>query len=166
MINLDSVEIDEAMYPFIIESRGVEPDTQGFGEFEGSPGVAGVFYPVDHAMTIVYAADGTTFPPKGVLGGEPATPTRSQKILPEGGVVDLPAFNEEVCAAGEKMSFLACGGGGYGPPSGRSPDRVVGTINRGWLTPAKATEVYGVKVRFDEATAQYQLADWTRRLCG
>jgi hypothetical protein len=26
MINLDSVEIDEAMYPFIIESRGVEPD--------------------------------------------------------------------------------------------------------------------------------------------
>jgi hypothetical protein len=64
MINLDSVEIDEAMYPFIIESRGVEPDTQGLGEFEGSPGVAGVFYPVDHAMTVVYAADGTTFPPQ------------------------------------------------------------------------------------------------------
>jgi N-methylhydantoinase B len=159
MINLDSVEIDEAMYPFIIESRGVEPDTQGFGEFEGSPGVAGVFYPVDHAMTIVYAADGTTFPPRGVLGGEPATPTRSQKILPNGRLVDLPAFNAEVCSAGEKMSFLASGGGGYGPPSGRSPERVLRTINRGWLTPAKAAEVYGVKVRFDDSAAQYELVE-------
>ena len=108
-----------------------EPDTQGFGEFEGSPGVAGVFYPVDHAMTIVYAADGTTFPPKGVLGGEPATPTRSQKILLDGRRVDLPAFNTEVCAAGEKMSFLASGGGGYGRLSRRSPERVLRTINRG-----------------------------------
>ncbi len=75
---------------------------------------------------------------------------------------EAPASNRVSAAA----SFLACGGGGYGQPSGRSPDRVVGTINRGWLTPARATEVYGVKVRLDEATAQYQLADWTRRLCG
>jgi N-methylhydantoinase B len=108
-------------------------------------------------MTVVYAADGTTFPPKGVLGGIAAAPTRSQKILPGGNIVHLPAFNAEVCAAGEKMSFLACGGGGYGPPSGRAPERVVRTINRGWLTPAKGAEVYGVQVRFDESTAQYEL---------
>ena len=59
------------MYPIIIESRGVRPDTQGFGKFEGAPGVECVFYPVDHAMTIIYAADGTSFPPKGVNGGLP-----------------------------------------------------------------------------------------------
>jgi N-methylhydantoinase B len=159
MIYLDSVEIDEGMYPLIIESRGVEPDTQGFGQFEGSPGVGGVFYPVGHAMTIVYAADGTIFPPKGVLGGSAAAPSRSQKILSDGRTIDLPAFNEEVCAAGEKMSFLACGGGGYGLPSQRSPERVVHTINQGWLTPAKAAEVYGINVRFDESSAQYELAD-------
>jgi N-methylhydantoinase B len=104
------------------------------------------------------AADGTTFPPKGVLGGQPATSTRSQKILADGRLVDLPAFNAELCAAGEKMSFLASGGGGYGPPSGGSPERVLRTVNRGWLTPAKAAKVYGVKVRFDDSPAQYELA--------
>ncbi len=158
MINLDSLEVDEAMYPFVIESRGVEPDTQGFGEYEGSPGVGGVFYPVGHAMTVVYAADGSTFPPKGVLGGGAATPTRSQKIRPDGRVLDLPAFNAEVCADGEKMSFLASGGGGYGDPRQRSPDRVLRTVNRGWLSPEKAVEIYGVVVQFNEETAEYELA--------
>ena len=64
LINLDSIEVHESMYPIIIESRGVRPDTQGYGEFEGAPGVVCVFYPVDHAMTIIYAADGTMFAPK------------------------------------------------------------------------------------------------------
>lgn len=158
MINLDSVEIDEAMYPFIIESRGVEKDTQGFGEFEGSPGVGGVFYPVDHDMTLVYAADGSTFAPRGVLGGRPAQATRSQKRLADGEIVDLPAFNAEVCREGEKLMFLACGGGGYGDPAKRSPERVLRSINLGWLSPRRAKEVYGVDVRFDDRQAAYVIA--------
>jgi len=36
LINLDSIEGDESMYPIIIESRGVRPGSQGFGEFEGA----------------------------------------------------------------------------------------------------------------------------------
>lgn len=159
MINLDSVEVDEAMYPFIIESRGVEKDTQGFGEFEGSPGVGGVFYPVDHAMTLVYAADGTTFPPRGVLGGADASPTRSQKRLGDGSLATLPAFNAEVCQPDEKLVFLACGGGGYGSPANRKPEHVVRSINRGWLSPGKALEIYGVKVRFDTTRAEYILEE-------
>ncbi|MEO4042204.1 hydantoinase B/oxoprolinase family protein [Hoeflea sp. CAU 1731] len=158
MINLDSVEIDEAMYPFIIESRGVRKDTQGFGEFEGSPGVGGVFYPVNHDMTLVYAADGTTFPPRGVLGGHPAAATSSEKMLADGDIVQLPAFNEEVCREGEKFVFLACGGGGYGDPSKRAPDRVLRSVNLGWLSVEKAAEIYGVNVRFDEEQAAYLLA--------
>ncbi len=155
MINLDSVEVDEAMYPFVIELRGVEKDTQGFGEFEGAPGVAGVFYPVGHDMTLVYAADGSTFPPRGVLGGLAAMPTRSEKMLEDGAVVVLPAFNEEVCRKGQKFSFLASGGGGYGDPSKRDPERVVRSVNRGWLSPEKAKEVYGVSVRFEDSKATY-----------
>ncbi len=73
LINLDSIEVDELMYPIIIELRGVRPNTQGYGEYEGAPGVECVFYPVDHEMTIIYAADGTTFAPRGVNGGLPAS---------------------------------------------------------------------------------------------
>ena len=157
LINLDSIEVDESMYPIIIESRGVRPDTQGFGKFEGAPGVECVFYPVDHAMTVIYAADGTSFPPKGVNGGLPAAASWTRKQSADGQLVDLPAFHQEVCKPGEKMVCFACGGGGYGAPAERDPRRVVAAVNRGALTPDKAQEIYGVSIRYDESIAEYRL---------
>ena len=133
----------------------MRPDTQGYGEFEGAPGVECVFYPVDHAMTIIYAADGTTFAPKGVNGGMPASNSWTRKLSTDGSVQELPAFHQEVCEPGEKMLCFACGGGGYGDPARRDPGRVVATVNRGWLTADKAQQIYGVSLRYDDATAEY-----------
>ena len=157
LINLNSIEVDESMYPIIIKSRGVRPDTQGFGKFEGAPGVECVFYPVDHAMTIIYAADGTSFPPKGVNGGLPASASWTRKQTADGQLVDLPAFHQEVCKPGEKMVCFACGGGGYGTPAERDPRRVLAAVNRGALTPDKAQETYGVSLQYDESAAEYRL---------
>lgn len=158
LINLDSIEVDESMYPIIIESRGVSPDTQGYGEFEGAPGVECVFYPVDHSMTVIYAADGTTFAPKGVNGGMPASPSWTRKLGKDGLAQELPAFHQEICESGEKMLCFACGGGGYGEPAKRNAARVLATVNRGWLTVDRARDIYGLSVRYDEAAAEYSLA--------
>ncbi|EHK76543.1 5-oxoprolinase [Sinorhizobium meliloti CCNWSX0020] len=147
LIQLDSVEVDESMYPIVIESRGVIADSQGFGEFEGAPAVGGTFYPLDHDMTIVYAADGTTFPPKGVLGGQNGGASASWKVTSSDEEVSLPAFAETVIEKGSKIAFKACGGGGYGNPLDRDPRRVLESVNRGWLSPEKAKEAYGVAVR-------------------
>jgi N-methylhydantoinase B len=157
LINLDSIEVDESMYPIVIESRGVRPGSQGFGEFEGAPGVEATFYPVDHAMTIIYAADGTSFPPQGVIGGRPAAGSETRKQRTDGSLVELPAFHQEVCQSGEKIVCFACGGGGYGDPSKRDPRRVLATVNRGWLSPDRAAEVYGTTLRYNEATADWSL---------
>jgi len=157
LINLDSIEVDESMYPIIIESRGVRPGSQGFGEFEGAPGVEAVFYPVDHAMTIIYAADGTSYPPQGVIGGCPAAGSETRKQGADGSLVELPAFHQEVCRPGEKIVCFACGGGGYGDPAQRDPRRVLATVNRGWLSADKAAEVYGTTLRYNEATADWSL---------
>ncbi len=144
LITLDSVEVDESMYPFIIESREVETDSQGFGEYEGAPGVCGSYYPLGHDMTVMYAADATTFPPRGVLGGEDANPTRSRKQKRSGEIVDLPAFNQELCADGEKMIFNSCGGGGYGAPLDRDPARVARSVNLGFISLETARNTYRV----------------------
>ncbi|WP_339947207.1 hydantoinase B/oxoprolinase family protein [uncultured Albimonas sp.] len=143
LIQLDSVEMDESMYPIVIERRGVIPGSQGFGEFEGAPAMGGVFYPLDHDMTIIYAADGTHTPPKGVLGGGPGGASASIRVAGEDREV-LPAFAEEVIAAGQKIEFAACGGGGYGDPLARDPARVAGSVNRGWLDRETARTVYRV----------------------
>jgi len=152
LITLDSVEVDESMYPFIIESREVEADSQGFGEFEGAPGVSGAYYPLDHDMTAMYAADASTFPPRGVLGGLDAKPTKSRKRTKGGKVVDLPAFNQELCADGEKMIFHSCGGGGYGDPLDRDPASVLRSINQGFISLKTARDVYKVVLTAADAT--------------
>lgn len=146
LIQLDSVEVDESMYPIVIERRGVLPGSQGFGEYEGAPAVGGLLYPLDHDLTIVYAADGTTFPPRGVLGGGDGKASESIKIV-DGEETVLPAFAEEVIENGAAIAFTACGGGGYGDPLKRDPGRVAATVNRGWLTRRDAETVYKVVLK-------------------
>ena len=155
LIVMDSIEVDESMYPFVVESRRILADSQGVGEWEGAPGMAGAFYPLENDMTVIYAADGTTFAPRGVNGGGPAQNTYSRKRLADGTVVELPAFHEEVCLPGETLEFFCCGGGGYGDPLKRDPNRVVATVNRGWLSAEKARAVYRVALTLDDATDLY-----------
>jgi N-methylhydantoinase B len=116
-------------------------------------------------MTAIYAADGTTIPPRGVHGGTDAEPVASRKRLASGEVIDLPAFNEEVCRAGETLMFHAAGGGGYGDPLQRPPERVAASVNRGWLTAAKAREVYKVALVLDPDEGTWRIdRDETRFL--
>lgn len=157
LIQLDSVEVDESMYPIVIERRGVIPDSQGFGEFEGAPGVGGTYYPVDHDMQLVYAADGTHFPPRGVLGGQDAAPCYSGKKRPDGSLIELPAFHEETCKAGEKIEFRACGGGGYGAAIKRDPDRVRASVQKGWLSIEAAKRFYGVVLTENPKTGLFSV---------
>lgn len=161
LIQLDSVEVDESMYPIIIERRGVIPGSQGFGEYEGAPAMGGVFYPLDHDMTIVYAADGTAFPPRGVLGGGDGGESESIKIVANGDKVVLPAFAEESIEESAKIEFAACGGGGYGDPLRRDPARVAATVNRGWLSREEAERVYKVALT-DAVEAGLLAVDETR----
>jgi N-methylhydantoinase B len=154
---VDSIEVDEAMYPILVESRQIEPDTQGFGAAEGAPAIAGVISPIGHELTVAYAADGTTFPPAGVLGGSPAAPSINRKQLADGTIVELPAFGIQHCGPNEKLIFRACGGGGYGRPADRPLAMIEASLNHGWLSPAKAGEVYGVEVGYDATTGLYRV---------
>ncbi|MBY6005294.1 hydantoinase B/oxoprolinase family protein [Salipiger bermudensis] len=165
LIQLDSVEVDESMYPILIERRGVKTDSQGFGEYEGAPGMDGVFYPLDHTMTVAYAADGKVNPPKGVLGGQPGGASDTVRIEPDGARVTLAEFSEENFAAGQKCEFTSCGGGGYGAPEARDPARVAASVNRGWLSLSLAREVYKVALREAGEPGLYEVdADGTAAL--
>ncbi|CPR13987.1 hydantoinase B/oxoprolinase family protein [Brenneria goodwinii] len=155
LISLDSVEVDESMYPIVIEKRGVIPDSQGFGEYEGAPGVGGVFYPIDHQMTLIYAADGTHNPPQGVNGGLAAKPSYTHLVASDNSVTVLPAFYELQCAAGQKVAYTSCGGGGYGDPLERKPESVARSVNRGWLSAENARNIYKVALNYDENECIY-----------
>ena len=50
----------------------------------------------------------------------------------------------ETFAEAEAVVFRSCAGGGYGDPLDRDPDRVALDVNRHWLSPEKASAVFGV----------------------
>ena len=48
---------------------------------------------------------------------------------------------------GEALVWVNNGGGGYGDPKRRAPERVAADVNRNWLTAERAREVYGVALK-------------------
>ena len=143
---LSPTEVDESMFPIIYECRELAIDTLGHGEWDGAPGTKSVYRPTHSEMKAVYCSDGDTFPSKGVSLGHDGAPSANWKRSTNGELTKLPSFHEETCYPGEAFSFVTTGGGGYGNPLKRPPDRVVATINRGWLSSGKAEEIYGVVV--------------------
>ncbi len=146
---LDSVEVDESMYPMIVEQRQVACDSGGVGQWEGAPGISGVYRPLTGEMSIFYGSDGDVNPPKGVLGGGDATPSANWVRSATGELTQLPPFGDITIGPDEAVAFRSCGGGGYGSPSDREPARTLRSINRRWLSPERARSEYGVAVTAD-----------------
>jgi N-methylhydantoinase B/oxoprolinase/acetone carboxylase alpha subunit len=147
MIVLDSIEIDESMYPIVVEGRWLECDTAGAGEFDGAPGVKLVYRPIADDMTVIYASDGEDNPGLGVLGGGAGAPAANFKRLADGKLQRLPAFHSEVFKPGEAVVCQCGAGGGYGDPRQRPPERVAASANRGWVSAERAESIYAVALR-------------------
>jgi N-methylhydantoinase B len=61
-------------------------------------------------------------------------------------------------AAGETIRSITSGGGGYGDPRLREPGAVAGDVREGWLSAAKARQVYGVAVTSDGEADEHETA--------
>jgi len=76
VIVIDSVEIDESMYPIVIESRRLATDTLGAGQWTSALATEGSYQSLSRDMTVAYCADGDTHPAKVVLDGLSGAPLR------------------------------------------------------------------------------------------
>ena len=73
-----------------------------------------------------------------------------QKAAADGTLSDeLGAYAHVRLRPGETIVGHTCGGGGYGPPDERDPQRVVDDIRQGWITAERALTVYGVTLDAD-----------------
>jgi N-methylhydantoinase B len=95
-------------------------------------------------MTSIYLIDGHHHPPKGVRRGMSGAPASAAKIDREGTETPLPPVSVEVLRPGEFIVGTDSGGGGYGDPLERDPQRVLHDITEKWVTVAQAHNIYGV----------------------
>jgi N-methylhydantoinase B len=64
---------------------------------------------------------------------------------------ELDLCSHVVVGPTERLISISCGGGGYGPPRAREPERVLNDVREGWISRERARSVYGVSIdRNDE----------------
>ena len=75
-------------------------------------------------MRVLYTADGTVNPAEGARGGLPGGLSESFKRDRDGTLTRLPACGGVEMAPGETVVSISSGGGGYGSPLDRDPERI------------------------------------------
>ncbi|MGR8918953.1 MAG: hydantoinase B/oxoprolinase family protein, partial [Gammaproteobacteria bacterium] len=144
LIYRGSVEVEESKHPILVRHLRVVPGGGGAGRFRGAPGGDVVYGPRHDPMMVVVMCDGQVNPPQGVRGGHAGPAARTVKIGPDGGEQTLPGVVECRLEPGEWIRGIDAGGGGYGDPLERDPERVLRDVLERWETPERAHEVYGV----------------------
>lgn len=145
----DSIELDEMRHPLHVHQRRFIQNSEGAGRQKGGPGMLVEFGPTRGEMEVAFVSDGTTNPARGVRGGGEGG-AAYQGIRDQDGVL-TPTENCAVVTlqTGETIVSHCCGGGGYGDPRARDPERVARDVAEGWISPERASNVYGVALHAD-----------------
>ena len=130
------VEETERGYPVLIDRLSLVEDSDGPGRFRGGLGLR-KDYRFDRPLTFTVLADRTKAGPWGALGGAAGAPARF--VLVRDGVErELNPKSTIDLLAGDVVSYRTCGGGGYGPPHEREPERVLRDVREGKVSRERA----------------------------
>jgi N-methylhydantoinase B len=141
------VEIFESDTPLIVEKRELLSDSGGPGQMKGGLGKRIVFripddqYAPIPPVNLGMQAGRYIYPPEGLFHGKPGA--KAQFLV--NGVPGNP-FGLTQLKPGDVVTIDAAGGGGYGNPFLRDPQRVEDDVEEGYVCPERAREDYGVVI--------------------
>jgi N-methylhydantoinase B len=142
-----SAEVEEVLYPLVIESHAWIPDSAGPGEFRGGLGLKKV-YRLPLGARFMGAFERAKCPPWGLFGGGSARPGTILILQP--GETEWKQFQKitgyEVRSGG-RVALLSGGGGGRGNPYDRPIDKVLEDVRLGYVSAEGARRDYGVQIR-------------------
>ncbi len=138
-------EVIESLSSLVMRRRQLRPDSGGAGTWRGGLGQFTEFTNRSEGpWSVSCIVDRTRYPAPGLLGGKPGAP--GEFILDTG---DRPNPKAQVDLMPHQVVHLnQPGGGGYGDPFSRDPERVRQDVIAGYITPEAAAADYGVAVYF------------------
>ena len=146
---VQSAEVVEAQCPLRIESHGLREGSCGDGEFRGGLGLRRDVRILGDAASLSVLGDKNIIPPFGVAGGVGGAANRFT-VIRDGKTVEPSPIPGKVgdfaLERGDVVRMETSGGGGYGDPLARAPERVQDDVALGYLDRDQARERYGVVI--------------------
>ncbi|MCE2471959.1 MAG: hydantoinase B/oxoprolinase family protein [Anaerolineae bacterium] len=143
------VEAIETAAPLLMHRRELRVDSGGAGRYRGGLGqvmeleiITGS--PANHSCMY----DRTGNPAQGLLGGKPGA---AGEVQLSNGTQPHPK-SHYVLRPGQRVLLKLPGGGGYGAPFEREPQRVLADLKQGYITFEAAERDYGVVIHADTMT--------------
>jgi N-methylhydantoinase B len=136
-------EINESIFPQRQLARDYEPDSGGPGQWRGCPGTLYRKQLLVPATVYTYVV-GRKYPMPGIAGGKPGGANRLE--LKVGGKREEAGQVTQMVAheAGESIAYHYGGGGGWGDPLERDPEKVLDDVLDEYVSVRSAREDYGV----------------------
>jgi N-methylhydantoinase B len=160
------VEILESLYPVMFTQWALRPDSGGAGKHRGG---LGAIYEIealaDGGADVFLIGERGKFPPFGVNGGQGAALNRFVYETDTGEATPrlVSKITDIAIRQGQKVRLETPGGGGFGDPATREPDRVARDVRLGYVSPAAARRDYKVVLRpdgsLDETATAKERAD-------
>jgi N-methylhydantoinase B len=147
MTTVQPVEAVEQLYPVRVERLALREDSGGAGRWRGGLGLAREVRVLTPGARLSVLAEKAVLPPFGVCGGGAGAANHfwvrragapvEPSPLP-GKVGSFPLERDDV------VVMETSGGGGFGDPLERDPERVAADVAEGYVTGAAAASTYGV----------------------
>ena len=147
----DSIEVDEQRFPVLVQKMHLMEDSMGHGRRRGGQGTEVIMGPRKDPIHILHICNGLESAPIGVRGGTGSKLGGNIRIDREGKEHPYPAVMVCDLEEGERLLARDQGGGGYGPPVEREPERVLKDVQNYVVSEDIAKSVYGVILKGSRA---------------
>lgn len=138
------VEVIETLAPILVKRRELRPDSGGAGTFRGGLGQTMEFgVQGDRPFLFSGLYERIDHPAPGLQGGRPGEAGRLLTNRPE---LTLRPKTRVPLPAGTEITLEMPGGGGYGDPWQRDPERVLADVRGGYVSIERAESDYGVLI--------------------
>lgn len=150
------VEINEAIAPVIVLRKEYRMDSGGPGNWRGGTGQVMEIASRESAPFIISSMfDRVKHPPRGRNGGGNG---RNGRMYVSSGK-EFKAKGRQTVPAGDVLTLEMPGGGGYGDPRNRDPERVATDVRDGLVSRDAALNDYGVALNDDGSVDQAATAE-------
>jgi N-methylhydantoinase B/oxoprolinase/acetone carboxylase alpha subunit len=137
------VEVAEWEFPIRIERYGLVPDSGGAGRYRGGLAVERAWRCLTPGTSLIIRSDRSAHPPYGLHGGRPGSLSSNLLVRAAGEEEMLPSMVSTTIEAGDLYVHRTAGGGGWGDPRERDPERIAADVADGKVTADAAKELYG-----------------------